>query len=292
MRFVVITGLSGAGKTEAVRSLEDLGFFCVDNLPPVLIAKFAELCYQTGGKIRKIALVIDIRGGEFFDELLSRLDDLEEEGIRWEMLFLEASDQTLIKRFKESRRRHPLSPDDRVIKGIEEERQRLKGIRERADYILDTSSLRPRQLKEELANLFEGEGKREGLLVSVVSFGYKHGIPLDADLVFDVRFLPNPYYNEVLKDHSGENLAVRDYVMKWKDTKKFLNMLGEFIEFLIPRYIQEGKSNLVIGIGCTGGRHRSVIIANELTDLLKQEGHRVIADHRDIDKSAAGEDVK
>ena len=292
MRFVVITGLSGAGKTEAVRSLEDLGFFCVDNLPPVLIAKFAELCYQTEGKIRKIALVIDIRGGEFFDELLSRLDDLEEEGIRWEILFLEASDQTLIKRFKESRRRHPLSPDDRVIKGIEEERQRLKGIRERADYILDTSSLRPRQLKEELANLFEGEGKREGLLVSVVSFGYKHGIPLDADLVFDVRFLPNPYYNELLKDHSGENLAVRDYVMKWKDTKKFLNMLGEFIEFLIPRYIQEGKSNLVIGIGCTGGRHRSVIIANELTDLLKQEGHRVIADHRDIDKSAAGEDVK
>ena len=292
MRFVVITGLSGAGKTEAVRSLEDLGFFCVDNLPPVLIAKFAELCYQTGGKIRKIALVIDIRGGEFFDELLSRLDDLEEEGIRWEMLFLEASDQTLIKRFKESRRRHPLSPDDRVIKGIEEERQRLKGIRERADYILDTSSLRPRQLKEELVNLFEVEGTREGLLVSVVSFGYKHGIPLDADLVFDVRFLPNPYYNEVLKDHSGENLAVRDYVMKWKDTKKFLNMLGEFIEFLIPRYIQEGKSNLVIGIGCTGGRHRSVIIANELTDLLKQEGHRVIADHRDIDKSAAGEDVK
>jgi len=292
MRFVVITGLSGAGKTEAVRSLEDLGFFCVDNLPPVLIAKFAELCYQTGGKIRKIALVIDIRGGEFFDELLSRLDDLEEEGIRWEMLFLEASDQTLIKRFKESRRRHPLSPDDRVIKGIEEERQRLKGIRERADYILDTSSMRPRQLKEELVNLFEVEGTREGLLVSVVSFGYKHGIPLDADLVFDVRFLPNPYYNEVLKDHSGENLAVRDYVMKWKDTKKFLNMLGEFIEFLIPRYIQEGKSNLVIGIGCTGGRHRSVIIANELTDLLKQEGHRVIADHRDIDKSAAGEDVK
>ena len=292
MRFVVITGLSGAGKTEAVRSLEDLGFFCVDNLPPVLIAKFAELCYQTEGKIRKIALVIDIRGGEFFDELLSRLDDLEEEGIRWEILFLEASDQTLIKRFKESRRRHPLSPDDRVIKGIEEERQRLKGIRERADYILDTSSLRPRQLKEELVNLFEGEGKREGLLVSVVSFGYKHGIPLDADLVFDVRFLPNPYYNELLKDHSGENLAVRDYVMKWKDTKKFLNMLGEFIEFLIPRYIQEGKSNLVIGIGCTGGRHRSVIIANELTDLLKQEGHRVIADHRDIDKSAAGEDVK
>jgi len=292
MRFVVITGLSGAGKTEAVRSLEDLGFFCVDNLPPVLIAKFAELCYQTEGKIRKIALVIDIRGGEFFDELLSRLDDLEEEGIRWEILFLEASDQTLIKRFKESRRRHPLSPDDRVIKGIEEERQRLKGIRERADYILDTSSLRPRQLKEELANLFEGEGKREGLLVSVVSFGYKHGIPLDADLVFDVRFLPNPYYNELLKDHSGENLAVRDYVMKWKDTKKFLNMLGEFMEFLIPRYIQEGKSNLVIGIGCTGGRHRSVIIANELTDLLKQEGHRVIADHRDIDKSAAGEDVK
>jgi UPF0042 nucleotide-binding protein len=292
MRFVIITGLSGAGKTEAIRGLEDLGFFCVDNLPPVLIAKFAELCYQTGAKISKIALVIDIRGGEFFDELLSRLDDLEGEGIRWEILFLEASDQTLIKRFKESRRRHPLSPDDRVIKGIEEERERLKGIRERANYILDTSNLRPRQLKGELANLFEGEEKREGLLVSVVSFGFKYGIPLDADLVFDVRFLPNPYYNEVLKDHSGENLAVRDYVMKRKDTKKFLALLSELIEFLIPRYIQEGKSNLVIGIGCTGGRHRSVIIANELLETLKNNGHRAIADHRDIEKSVTGEDTE
>ncbi len=292
MRFVIITGLSGAGKTEAVRGLEDLGFFCVDNLPPVLISKFAELCYQTGGKINKIALVIDIRGGEFFDELLSSLDDLEDEGIRMEILFLEASDQALVKRFKESRRRHPLSPDDRVIKGIEEERGRLKSIRERADYIIDTTNLRPRQLKEELANVFEGEGKKEGLLVSVVSFGFKYGIPLDADLVFDVRFLPNPYYNEVLREHSGENPAVREYVLKGKDTQKFLTMLCELVEFLIPKYIREGKTNLVIGIGCTGGRHRSVIIANELLDALKQNNHRAIADHRDIEKSVAGDESK
>ncbi|MDD2573551.1 MAG: RNase adapter RapZ [Bacillota bacterium] len=287
MRFVVITGLSGAGKTEAVRSLEDLGFFCVDNLPPVLISKFAELCYQTVGKIDKIALVIDIRGGEFFNELLSSLDELENEGIRLEILFLEASEEALVKRFKESRRRHPLAPEDRVLKGIEEERERLGAIRQRADYIIDTTNLRPRQLKEELANVFQGEGKKEGLLVSVVSFGFKHGIPLDADLIFDVRFLPNPYYNEVLRDYSGENPAVKEYVMRSQDTKKFLAKLHDLMEFLIPNYIREGKSNLVVGIGCTGGRHRSVIIANALHDQLKRNNHRVITDHRDIGKSAA-----
>ena len=292
MRFVIITGLSGAGKTEAVRCLEDLGFFCVDNLPPVLISKFAELCYQTGGKIDKTALVIDIRGGEFFNELLSSLDDLENEGIRMEILFLEASDEALVKRFKESRRRHPLAPEDRVLKGIEEERERLQEIRKRADYIIDTTNLRPRQLKEELATVFQGEGKKEGLLISVVSFGFKYGIPLDADLVFDVRFLPNPYYNEVLRDHSGENPAVKNYVMRSQDTRKFMSKLRDMMEFLIPNYIREGKSNLVIGIGCTGGRHRSVIIANELYRILKRSGHRAIIDHRDIEKSAAGDDKR
>jgi UPF0042 nucleotide-binding protein len=292
MRLVIITGLSGAGKTEAVRSLEDLGFFCVDNLPPVLISKFAELCYQTGGKIDKIALVIDIRGGEFFNELLSTLDDLEDEGIRIEILYLEASEQALVKRFKESRRRHPLAPEDRVFKGIEEERERLGAIRQRADYIIDTTNIRPRQLKEELANVFQGEGKKEGLLVSVVSFGFKHGLPLDADLVFDVRFLPNPYYNDVLRDHSGENPAVKDYVMRSQETRKFLIKLCDMMEFLIPNYIREGKTNLVVGIGCTGGRHRSVIIANALYEALKRNNHRVIADHRDIDKPAAGDENK
>jgi UPF0042 nucleotide-binding protein len=292
MRFVIITGLSGAGKTQAVRSLEDLDFFCVDNLPPALILKFAELCYQTQGKIEKIALVIDIRGGEFFDELLSSLDMMEEEGISWEILYLEASDEALIKRFKETRRRHPLAPDDRVMKGIEEERKRLLEIRKRAQYIIDTTNLRPRQLKEELANLFVSDGKKEGLLVTLVSFGFKFGIPLDADLVFDVRFLPNPYYNEALRDHSGENPAVKEYVMKWPDTKEFLTKLCDMIEFLIPRYIQEGKTNLVIGIGCTGGRHRSVIIANALYGWLKDSDHRVIVDHRDISRSDSGDEVK
>jgi UPF0042 nucleotide-binding protein len=292
MRLVIITGLSGAGKTEAVRSLEDLGFFCVDNLPPVLMSKFAELCYQTGGKIDKIALVIDIRGGEFFNELLSTLDDLEDEGIRIEILYLEASEQALVKRFKESRRRHPLAPEDRVLKGIEEEKERLSAIRQRADYIIDTTNLRPRQLKEELANVFQGEGKKEGLLVSLVSFGFKHGLPLDADLVFDVRFLPNPYYNDVLRDHSGENPAVKDYVMRSQETRKFLIKLCDMMEFLIPNYIREGKTNLVVGIGCTGGRHRSVIIANALYEALKRNNHRVIVDHRDIGKPAAGDENK
>lgn len=292
MRFVIITGLSGAGKTQAIRSLEDFGFFCVDNLPPTLIPKFAELCYQTGERIDKIALVIDIRGGEFFDDLFTSLAIMEDEGTMWEILFLEASDEALIKRFKESRRSHPLSPGDRVIKGIEEERERLKDIRARASYIIDTTNLHPRQLKEELAELFVREGQKEGLLISIVSFGFKYGIPLDSDLVFDVRFLPNPYYNEVLRDYSGENEAVKKYVLKWKDTKAFLTKLEDLVEFLIPRYIQEGKSNLVISIGCTGGRHRSVIIANALYKVLKGRNHRVIVDHRDINKAVGGDEAK
>lgn len=288
MRFVVITGLSGAGKTEAIRSLEDLGFFCVDNLPPVLISKFAELCNETLGKINKIALVIDIRGGEFFNEFLSSLEALEDEGIHLEILFLEASEEALVKRFKETRRRHPLAPEDRVIKGIAEERERLSSIRERADYIIDTTNLRPRQLKEELADVFQEEGKKEGLLVSVVSFGFKYGIPLDADLIFDVRFLPNPYYNEALRDYSGENPTVRRYVMRSPDTEEFLKKLYDLMEFLIPNYLREGKTNLVVGIGCTGGRHRSVIIVKELYNYLKRNNHRVIVDHRDIGKSVIG----
>jgi len=292
MRFVIITGLSGAGKTQAIRSLEDLGFFCVDNLPPALIPKFAELCYQTAERIDKIALVIDIRGGEFFDDLFSSLTIMEDEGTRWEILFLEASDEVLIKRFKESRRSHPLSPGDRVMKGIEEERERLRDIRARASYIIDTTNLHPRQLKEELANLFVKEGEKEELLISIVSFGFKYGIPLDSDLVFDVRFLPNPYYNEILRDYSGENQAVKEYVLKWKDTKAFLVKLEDLAEFLIPRYIQEGKNNLVISVGCTGGRHRSVIIANALYEILKRRNHRVIADHRDINNTVVGEETK
>lgn len=292
MRFVIITGLSGAGKTQAIRSLEDFGFFCVDNLPPALIPKFAELCYQTGGRIEKAALVIDIRGGKFFDDLISYLEAMENEGLEWEILFLEASDEALIKRFKESRRSHPLSPGERVVKGIVEERKRLKEIRDKASYIIDTTNLHPRQLKEELANLFIRGEKREGFLISIVSFGFKYGIPLDSDLVFDVRFLPNPYYNEALRDYSGENEAVREFVMREEDTRVFLKKIEDLLGFLIPRYIQEGKSNLVISIGCTGGRHRSVIIAKALFEILKAKKHRVILDHRDINKSVAGEESK
>jgi len=288
MRFVIVTGLSGAGKTQAIRCLEDLGFFCVDNLPPALILKFYNLCHQTEGKIDKIAAVMDIRGGEFFDDLFESLNQLKAKNYNYEILFLDASDDVLIKRFKETRRNHPLAPDGRIQSGIDEERVRLAEVKSRANNIIDTSNLTSRQLKEEIAHIFL-EGKEfEGLIISVVSFGFKYGIPLDSDLVFDVRFLPNPYYVEDLRRQSGKDKGVIDYVMQWPDTGEFLNKVMDMIEFLIPRYIKEGKSHLVISVGCTGGRHRSVVIANQICELLKMNKHRVIIEHRDIKEDVEG----
>lgn len=285
MRFVIVTGLSGAGKTQAIRNLEDLGYFCVDNLPPTLIPKFAEACYQTDGKIDKIALVIDIRGGKFFDNLFESLKHLTSEGYRYEILFLDASDEVLVKRFKESRRKHPLAPDGRIINGILLERNKLREVKDRADNIIDTSKLATRELREEITKIYAEEGQMETeLMITVLSFGFKYGIPVDSDLVFDVRFLPNPYYIPELKRYSGNDEPVRDYVMGFQETKEFIGKLEDMLSFLIPSYLKEGKRQLIVSIGCTGGRHRSVTIANSIFNKLKDCGYKVNIDHRDIEE--------
>jgi UPF0042 nucleotide-binding protein len=284
IKFVIITGLSGAGRTLALRVFEDHGYFCVDNLPPALIPTFAELCRESRKRINKIALVIDIRGGGFFDSLFESLKTMRDTGYPYKILFLEASDEVLIKRFKESRRRHPLAPEGRIVEGIISERKKMAKLKEEADCIIDTSYKTPAQLKEEIVRNFIEPKREEPLLINVVSFGFKQGIPLDADLVFDVRFIPNPFYVDELRPLSGEDPEVRDYVMKWPESKQFLEKLHDMVEFLIPYYIKEGKSQLVIAIGCTGGRHRSIAIANELSAQLKAAHHKVIVDHRDVNK--------
>ena len=283
MRFVIVTGLSGAGKTQAIRSLEDLGYFCVDNLPPTLIPKFAEACFQTDGKINKIALVIDIRGGLFFDDLFNSLIFLKEQGFNYEILFLDATDEVLINRYKESRRKHPLAPEGRTLTGITLERNRLKEVKDRADNIINTSSFSSRELREEINRIYGEEDQIESqLIISVVSFGFKYGVPLDSDLVFDVRFLPNPFYIPELKGFSGNDEPIKEYVLKFPETIGFLERLDDMLEFLIPNYLKEGKRQLIVSIGCTGGRHRSVTIANEIYSKLRNEGHKVNIEHRDI----------
>lgn len=285
MRFVIVTGLSGAGKTQAIRSLEDLGYFCVDNLPPTLIPKFAEACFQTDGRINKIALVIDIRGGLFFDDLFNSLIFLKEQGFKYEILFLDATDEVLIKRYKESRRKHPLAPDGRTITGITLEKNRLKEVKDRADNIINTSKFSSRELREEINRIYGEEGQIESqLIISIVSFGFKYGVPLDSDLVFDVRFLPNPFYIPELKGFSGNDDPIKEYVLGFTETVEFLERLNDMLEFLIPNYLKEGKRQLIVSIGCTGGRHRSVTIANELYNKLRDEGHRVNIEHRDINE--------
>lgn len=282
-RFVIITGLSGAGKSEAVRAFEDMGFFCVDNLPPTLIPKFAELVAQSDGKINNIALVVDIRSREFFDRLSGALDALEEMGVTYEILFLEASDEVLVRRFKETRRRHPLSAEGGVLEGIEEERRRLEEIRGRATRIIDTTALPPRQLRERIMNAFARASQKERLDVVVVAFGFKYGIPMDADLVFDVRFLPNPHYVESLRPLTGDMEPVREYVFQSPVTRRFLQKLFDLMAFLLPHYVKEGKTQLVVGIGCTGGRHRSIAIADRLAGFLKERGYSASVEYRDRD---------
>ncbi|MFY9217226.1 MAG: RNase adapter RapZ [Tepidanaerobacteraceae bacterium] len=284
LKLVIITGLSGAGKTLAMRVFEDHGYFCVDNLPPALIPTFMELCSHSLKKINKIALVIDIRGGGFFDKLFESLNEMADSGYDYEILFLEASDEVLIKRYKESRRRHPLALEGRIVEGIASERQIMSRLRDEADYIVDTSNKKPSELKEEITMRFIEQGREERLLINLVSFGFKHGIPLDADLIFDVRFIPNPYYIDELRPCSGKDKEVKDFVMNWPESRQFLKKLLDMVQYLIPFYIREGKTQLVIAIGCTGGRHRSVVITNELAGMLKANRHRVTVDHRDIDK--------
>ncbi|MGM0396863.1 MAG: RNase adapter RapZ [Bacillota bacterium] len=282
MDFVVITGMSGAGKSQAMNVMEDMGYYCMDNLPPALLSKFAELTYKSKKEIKKVAVVVDIRGGEFFESLFQGLDDLVEFGVGYKILFLDSSNETLIKRYKELRRPHPLNPEGNLIDGIREERRVLHQVKSRADYIVDTSKFNLGMLKEELTKIFQEGEERGKLSISVTSFGFKHGILLDGDLIFDVRFIPNPYYIPELKDHSGMEMDVRDYVFKWSQTQIFISKTIEMLEFLIPYYVSEGKTRLVIGIGCTGGKHRSVAIAEEIGNILEKNGHRVLVDHRDL----------
>ena len=281
MRFIIVTGLSGAGKTEATRTLEDMGYFCVDNLPPKLIPKFAEACNT--GKIEKVALVIDIRGGIFFDDLFESLLFLKNKEFKHEILFLDSSDEVLVKRFKEARRSHPLAPEGRVITGINDERKKLREVKDRADIIIDTSKYKIRDLREKL-NEFYGDDIviEKQISVTVLSFGFKYGIPVDSDLVFDVRFIPNPFYIPELKQYSGNDEPVKKYVLDQSETTGFLDKLEDMLKFLIPNYIKEGKRQLIIAIGCTGGRHRSVAIANEIHERLLSTNFNSRIEHRDI----------
>ncbi len=283
-KLVIVTGLSGAGKTQALRCLEDLGFFCVDNLPPALIPKFAELCAQAASKINKIALVVDIRGGEFFSTLIEDLSGLDARGIGYEILFLEASDETLVRRFKESRRRHPLSEHGEILDVIQEERSLLQELRGMANKIIDTSGTNVRQLKEVVVSIFSGNTDISRLHITVVSFGYKYGIPMDSDLVIDVRFLPNPYYQLSLRPLTGNDPPVYDYIFASPLTGQFMDKFSGLVEFLMPHYIKEGKTTLMIAIGCTGGMHRSVALANRLGEILDDREFRVTVRHRDINR--------
>ncbi len=284
-RLVIITGMSGAGKTIAVQSLEDLGFFCVDNLPPVLIPKFADLIDQSQGRIAKVALVIDLRGREFFTALSESLNHIRENStIHYEILFLDATDAVLVQRYKESRRRHPLAPDGLPLDGIHSERKLLEDLKGWANQVIDTSNLKPAALKEKIVARFTNMDQNN-ISINVTSFGFKYGVPIDADLIFDVRFLPNPHYIDTLRPKTGADPDVYDYVMKWPETQTFLTKLLDLLQFLIPMYHKEGKSQIVIGIGCTGGKHRSVALAEYLGRRLgASETESVRVSHRDSER--------
>ena len=283
MRFVVVTGMSGGGKSTALKMLEDSGFYCVDNLPVPLIEKFMELIMTPGTEITKVALGLDVRADQSFTDVRKVLKKLREDGYTFEILFMDASDNVLIKRYKETRRMHPLALGGRVAEGVEKEREILEGIKKKADYIIDTSNLLTRELKEEMDRIFVRNEDYNSLMVTILSFGFKNGIPTDADLVFDVRFLPNPFYFDELKHKTGNDKEVQDYVLSFSEASEFLDKLVDMLNFLIPNYIKEGKYQLVVGIGCTGGRHRSVTLANELYARMKDRGsYGLKLYHRDI----------
>lgn len=287
MRFVIVTGMSGAGKSTALKMLEDVGFFCIDNLPIPLIPKLSELLSVPNTEINQVALGLDIRSGQNFDELKTSLADLDQSELKYEILFLDASENILVKRYKETRRQHPLSADGRIDQGIREERVKLSYLKDKADYIIDTSQMLTRELKTELDKIFVENRKFKNLYITIVSFGFKYGIPSDADLVFDVRFLPNPYYIDDLRPKSGNDREVREFVMNNEKAQEFMKKLGDMMRFLIPNYILEGKHQLVVAVGCTGGKHRSVTLANELFESLQGAGeYGVKIEHRDIAKDA------
>ena len=286
MRFVIVTGMSGAGKSSVLKMLEDIGYFCVDNLPIQLILKFAQLAYDQSSQLDKVALGIDIRSGQALDGLNEILVEARSKGYSYEILYLDTGNEVLVKRFKETRRNHPLSGTGRVDAGIELEREKLEFLKKQADFIIDTSQLLIRELKSEINKIFVQEQEYGNFYITVLSFGFKYGIPTDCDLVFDVRFLPNPYYDQELKPQTGNDKPVYEYVMSSPKATEFLDKLGDMLEFLIPNYIEEGKNQLVVGIGCTGGKHRSVSIANALGNILSQLEYGYKVEHRDIKKDA------
>lgn len=288
MKFVIMTGMSGAGKSTAIKVMEDIGFYCVDNLPIALLEKFVELSdLQKNPELQKVAIGIDIRSGQALDELKSVLEQIKTTGATYEILFLDAEDSVLVKRYKETRRTHPLAIGERVDKGITEERKRLAFLKQQANYIIDTSRLLTRELKAELEKIFVQNQDYKNLFVTILSFGFKYGIPADADLVFDVRFLPNPYYVEGLRSKTGNDKEIQEYVMQFPESHEFLQKLDDMLKFLIPNYITEGKNQLVIAIGCTGGKHRSVTLANELYQrMIQQKEYGIKIEHRDIGKDA------
>ena len=284
MRFVIVTGMSGAGKSTALKKLEDMGFFCVDNLPVMLIKRFADIAYDDELSVDNVAIGVDIRSGESLNQLSVLLEDMKKSSYSYEILFLDATEPELVKRFKETRRKHPLSKSGRINEGIVRERQKIEFLKQRADYIIDTSGLLTRELGAEIEKIFSSGEAYNNMIITVMSFGFKYGIPRDSDLVFDVRFLPNPYYVEELRPLTGNDKAVADMVMDCEEYEQFMKKMVDMIEFLVPNYKKEGKNQLVISVGCTGGKHRAVTVANALYERLGHLPYTVRQFHRDITK--------
>lgn len=282
--FTIITGLSGAGRSEAAKVLEDLGYFVIDNLPPPLIERMAALVIDPRSKIRQVALAVGGSGAEFFPELEKALAELKDRGIDYRILFLEASDETLVRRYEFERHRHPLAPSERLIDGISQERDMMRSIRAQADVIIDTTGLNIHELRDKIYSLFAEAAPRKGIAMNVISFGYKHGIPLDADLVLDCRFLPNPHWVEELRPLKGTNRRIRGYVLNSEGAESFLATVRDMLTLALPGYAKEGRHYLTIAVGCTGGNHRSVVIGDEITRFLQEKGYAATVVHRDIDR--------
>lgn len=284
MQYTIVTGMSGSGKTKVIRYLEDMGYFCIDNMPPVLIPKFSEMLSAVNGNFNNVALVIDIRVGNMINELLKQIEELKSKGYDCTLLYLDANDETLVKRYKETRRSHPLQGDGGLLEAIRTERGMLSALFDDADYVIDTSDMTAAQLLSKLKEIYAPASTGQSLKVNVMAFGYKYGVPLDADLVFDVRCFPNPFYIDELKRLTGNDKAVQDYVMSFPTAVTFLEKLEDLMSFMIPLYIEEGKISLTIAIGCTGGKHRSVTMTNKLADYLKSENYDVNVSYRDLGK--------
>ena len=284
MEFLIVSGLSGGGKSRAADVLEDLDFYCVDNMPTALLTKFAELCLATRGRYEKVALVTDIRSQESFSELFAALGELRSMGVHYRILFVEASESAIVRRYKESRRPHPLQAESgcSLPEAVRRESELLAPVRERADFVINTTGLTLAMLQKRICEYFADGGTRRDILVNVVSFGFKYGIPIDADLVFDVRFLPNPYYIPELKHQNGLDEPVRNFVFQYQQTKDFVEKTEDLLDFLLPNFVDEGKSELVIAVGCTGGKHRSVCIAKELYEFVSKKGYAATLSHRDM----------